>query len=107
VAGAGRSGFAIEDCLEDFGRRVVAEPKVQGDRRGRAGPPAAITTLSVMCVLNPGLSASVGSHFAADGFAAGFPQKMNVPRVVEVTISTAPSLFKSTASIVDPTPERL
>ena len=45
------------------------------------------------------------THFAG-GFA-GFPQKMNVPRVVEVTISIAPSLFKSTANIVDPTPDRL
>ena len=38
---------------------------------------------------------------------AGVPQNMNVPWLVEVTMSIAPSLFKSTASTVDPTPERL
>ena len=53
-----------------------------------------------------GLAVAPGGHFAA-GLAVGFPQKMNVPRLVEVTMSIAPSLFKSTASTVDPTPERL
>ena len=40
-------------------------------------------------------------------FAAGLPQNMNVPRMEEVTMSVAPSLFKSPAKIADPTPERL
>src|SRR5580765_8523605 len=35
------------------------------------------------------------------------PQKIYVPRFVDVTMSMAPSLFRSTANIVDPTPERL
>jgi hypothetical protein len=34
-------------------------------------------------------------------------QKMNVPRVVELMTSTAPSPFRSTAPMVDPAPERL
>src|SRR5437016_2438782 len=46
-------------------------------------------------------------HFDARGRGPGLPQNMNVPRLVEVTMSMAPSLFRSTASTVDPTPERL
>ena len=33
--------------------------------------------------------------------------EINVPRFVEVTMSTASSLFRSTARTVDPAPERL
>ena len=46
-------------------------------------------------------------HFPARAFAAGLPQKIKVPRLVDVTISIAPSRLRSTASTVDPTPERL
>src|ERR1700721_4144521 len=39
--------------------------------------------------------------------SAGFPQKIYVPLLVEVTISILPSPFRSTASTSDPAPERL
>jgi len=40
-------------------------------------------------------------------FGRGFPQKMNAPSLVAVTISMAPSLFRSTASTSDPAPDQL
>ena len=50
----------------------------------------------------------LANHFAAPaGAAFGLPQKMKVPRSVDVVMSRAPSLFRSTAVTVDPTPERL
>src|SRR5580704_12028084 len=66
----------------------------------------------MLCAANPSHRSSPFHYFLAAaapgaGFADGFPQKIMVPRLVEVTTSIAPSLFKSTASTVDPTPERL
>ena len=52
-------------------------------------------------------SAGVSACYWIDHLLARFPQKMNVPRFVDVTMSITPSLLRSAANTVDPTPERL
>ena len=71
-------------------------------------PETAIPSMQARDYRGRPLPGALSGHLAAAAFAApGMPQNMWVPRTVEVTISTAPSLFRSSAMSADPPPERL